>query len=193
MLGKKLLTIVCALGILASGACFGPIDHGPPRPAPPPLRPMEGVHTIRVTVTNASDTKHFASSRLAQSVIDQINYLSKRRNSGLHAIGSEGAKPADAVLAVTILTETPYSVNRVGPIGQADWKVACKASAILTANDGRVILSDPNLLLTERFSLDLASDQGATFNWDAPIVKNQTLYMMGLTLVERMIYLNSTN
>jgi len=193
MLGKKLLTIGCVLGILACGACFGPVYHGPPPPAPPPLRPMEGVHTIRVTVTNASDTKHFASSRLAQSVIDQINYLSRRRNSGLHAIGSEAAKPADAILAVTILTETPYSVNRLASLGQAEWKVACKASATLTANDGRVIWSDPNLLLTEQFSLDHASDQGATFNWDAPIVKNQTLYMMGFTLVGRMIYLNSTD
>ncbi len=187
MLGKKLLTVACVLGIVAIGACFGPIGGSPP--PPPPLRQVEGVHTIRVIVTNASDTRHIAPSRLAMSVILQINNRFGREMGGLHAIGSDDTGPADAAFSVTLLTETPHRVNRIVSVGQAEWKVTCKASATLTAKDGRVIWSDANLTLMEQFFIDHASDTGATMNWDAPIVKRASLYMMGSSLVEKMAYL----
>ena len=191
MLRKKLLAVACVLGILAIGACFGPIGGNPP--PPPPLRPMEGVHTIRVTVTNASDTRHIAPSRLAQSMIIQINNRVERVAGGLHAIGSDDAGPADAAFSVTLLSETAHRVNRFVSVGQAEWKVTCKASATLTAKDGRVIWSDANLTLMEQFFVDHANDKGATFNWDAPTVRNESLYMMGSNLVEKMVYLKPSH
>ena len=191
MLGKKLLTVACVLGILAIGACFGPIGGNPP--PPPPLGRVEGVHTIRVAVTNASDTQHIGPSRLARSVILQINNRFGREMGGLHAIGSDDAGPADAVYSVTLFSETSHRVNRIVSVGQAEWKVTCKASVTLTAKDGRVIWSDANLTLMEQFFIDHASDTGATMNWDAPNVKRAPLYMMGSSLVEKMAYLKPSH
>ncbi len=191
MLGKKLLTAGCALGILAIGACFGPIVSNPP--PPPPLRPLEGVRTIRVVVTNASETQHITASRLENSVILQINNRFGREMGGLHAISSDDAGSADATLSVTILNESAHRVNRIVSVGQAEWKVTCKSSATLTANNGDVIWSDADLSLMEQFFLDHASDTGATMNWDAPFVKRNALYMLASNLVEKMVYLKPSH
>jgi hypothetical protein len=183
MLEKKLLTLACVLGILACGACFGPIDRQPPMP--PPLRPLGDVQSIRVTVTNASEAHHLDPATLSQAIAKQINGLN--RLSGPHAESSDEPGGADAVLAVTIARESAHRPKLPSDAGQ--WWVTYAVAATLTTNDGRVLWRDDGIVLKNEYYLRPEDDKKTSFNWDAPNVKGDKLYSIAYEFARRMIYL----
>jgi len=104
MVEKKLLTLAGAVGILACGSCFLPPlpQRNPP---PPPVRMgLSGIRSIRVEVANSSPTHHLDPASLAQKIADAINEQSWRTKVSAYA-GKE-ADGGDAVLAITVLSET---------------------------------------------------------------------------------------
>src|ERR1035438_6901552 len=103
MLGKKLLTLACLLGILACGACSGPAYR------PPVVRPMVGVRTIQVVVANDSESRQLDPARLSAAIVVMLN----RRHDGIgngafQATSAETLGDADAVLDVKILKESAH-------------------------------------------------------------------------------------
>jgi hypothetical protein len=146
MLKKKLLTLACALGILSFGACFPiPIGQQPsPPPPPPPIRlDLQGIRSIRVAVENRSELQHLDPAILAQEIANQINWQSRGALVGGHA--ESGAQYEDAVLNVTILSETATpspGMSVPGPPGTSragNWSLLFKISATLTRKDGLVV------------------------------------------------------
>jgi hypothetical protein len=195
MLRKKLLTIGCVLGILACGACFGPLSNKPAPPPPPPLRPLGGVHTIRVTVSNTAESHHIDPSKFGRAVISVINSSNQptEGRSGLHGISANDPGSADAILAVTILAEDAHRVHQHDLFSLPGWKVSVTSSATLTANDGRVLWSDSSFTNTRIYYTNGASDKGAAFDWDTTIENGIELFRMTDRMVEEMIYVKSKN
>src|ERR1035438_9069294 len=97
MLEKKLLTLACAAGILACGACFLPPLPEHHRPPPLPARlALAGIQSIRVSVTNTSESHHLDPSDLALAVTKSINELTNE--TGVSAYDQRYA--GDAVLEI---------------------------------------------------------------------------------------------
>src|SRR5271168_4638715 len=103
MLVKKLITLACAVGILACGACFLPPPrmHTPPPTVPPNLL---GINRIRVVASNTSPTQHLDAAQLSLWLANQIS--GQARNATITGFSAQQAKNEDAVLEVTILNES---------------------------------------------------------------------------------------
>ncbi len=154
MLEKKLVTLACAAGILACGACFGPAPHqgppasspawmSPPRINPPKPIDLTGIPGILVKVTNAAETRHVAPQVLNRMIASKFNF---HEHSYIPRAYTQGApKPGDAVLQVTIVKEitgTEAAIDAQGPPGQF---LDLFMDASLTKVDGTIIWSESNL------------------------------------------------
>jgi len=136
MVKKKLLTLAGAVGILACGACFRPPlpQHAPRRP---PVRiGLEGIRSIRVEVANASPWHHLDPAALAQRIADTINEQSWRMNMKVNAHVGKKAGDGDAVLEITVLSET---VEAATPAKIGSRTFLIKDSATLTRLDGALV------------------------------------------------------
>jgi hypothetical protein len=181
MLGKKLLTIACVLGILAFGACFGPVYHPPPRPLAPGLD-LSGVHSIGVTVTNNSESHHVDTSTLEKVLEEQINDQS--RDIKVKARVQKGTGSGDAVLAVVILSENATEDSRPNAIGYHNWTFVMKMSVTLTARDGRVIWNGTN----EDYSFSQGFPAGSPVVWNGPRAQSSGDYFICLSLVNHVFF-----
>jgi hypothetical protein len=102
MVRKKLITLACAAGIVACGACFLPPPHEPP--PPPPRIDLSGSRAIRVEVTNASAAQHIDPADLSRWIAVSIN---AQRRAGIPPARADGkAGEGDAVLRVSIVDES---------------------------------------------------------------------------------------
>lgn len=146
MLKKKLITLACAVGILSFGACFSiPIGQQPSPPPPPPpiLLDLQGIQSIRVAVENSSESHHLDPQILAQAMANEINWETREALAGAHI--ETGAQEEDAVLNVTILSETATPSPQLsvpeppGTLKAGNWSLLFKISATLTRKDGQVI------------------------------------------------------
>ncbi len=135
MLKKKLLTLACAIGILAFGACFlPPIYHTPPAP-PPNLRPELGhIRTLHVRVSDMSQPSHLDTDRVAKSISEEMKLLTNG-----YIVVAPTADSADAVLDVTVTNENA-SAQTVNPVsGNTIWLFEINVSSSLMSADGEVL------------------------------------------------------
>jgi hypothetical protein len=139
MVRKKLLTLVCVLGILACGACFLPAPPPVRRPPPPRVSTLDlrGIHAICVTVTNPSNPGKIDPIALGQWIADAIN-LQKGPDLP-HAYGDPQATPGDAVLQVTVLEESVTSepANRTQSLSRLEFQMVMGTT--LTSPNGAVL------------------------------------------------------
>lgn len=183
MLRKKLLTLACVLGILACGACFGPI-YSPPAPPPPPLRTdVHGIHTIRVTVSSPSESHPLDPATLAEAVVDKVNW--QAGVTGIHAHVQEEAGNEDALMEVKVISESVHSSESPSPAGTRKWTFDFKLSATLTRQDGEVVWRETNRDYS--FFDYLATDNPADL-WDNPPVRIHVTSVLSLRLVQHMLY-----
>lgn len=184
MLEKKLLTLACAVGILACGACFLPPlpEHRPP---PPPLRlNLDGIQSVRVEAMNISETHHLDPVDLAQGVAHAIN--EKTWKAGLNAYTGKEAGDADAVLRITILNET---VDARGPASQANpgsMTISIKDTATLTRQDGVVVWSETE---SENSILRHFRQVSPTDAWNDSAAISSAIIAVGNRIVIRMFYI----
>jgi hypothetical protein len=128
---KKLLTVGCAAGILACGACFAP---------PPRIRVnLHGSRRIRVRVNNTSDTRRVDPAVLGPCIADAVN--GNIRGKATATAGGE-AQPGDIVLEVTVMDEQ-WDEHPVYAIRSVDW-YRLNLSASLNRSDGTVFWSKLN-------------------------------------------------
>jgi len=181
MLEKKLVTLVCAAGILACGACFLPPlpQH---RPQPPQVQlDLQGVQSIRVEVTNNSASHHLDSSELAQAIANSINWRTKETGVNAHVQKEAG----DAVLAIAVLSEmaTPGPILANG--GTVRWTFDVKTSASLTKLNGQTIWHSSEAY--SRFSRRFAATDQADV-WKDPMLQSWLATSLSQRLVYRMFY-----
>lgn len=181
MRSKQLLTALCALGILGSGACFLP----PPRdiePPPPPLHvDLRGSRKIRVEVTNSSPSQHIDARDLAWAVTTMLNQ--KANESGITAYEDGQSKSGDAVLRISILRESAIGRQAgAGPV-LINWQITIVLDATLTASDGAILWQKTN---TE-CELDYAdSHPDADAPWDEPWFRKSAYFIMFKPLVTQV-------
>jgi hypothetical protein len=134
MVSKKLITLACAAGIVACGACYLPSPHEPP---PPPLRiDLSGSEAIRVEVTNASATHHFNPADLSRWIAASIN---AQRRAGIPPARAGGeAVEGDAVLRVSLVDESLVSAPTTQGSSNAV-QVQLTLDATLTRPDGAIV------------------------------------------------------
>jgi hypothetical protein len=134
MLKKKLVTLACAVGILACGACFLPPlpEHVP---APPPVQlELQGVHRIHVVVENASPAHHLDADKLASWIAVRAKSLG--RSKKVTAFGGPSAPDQDGELKVTVLSETATPAQNAKKDGPAEWTFQVNVSAELRNTAG---------------------------------------------------------
>lgn len=130
------MTVVCAIGILACGACFLP----PPRQTlpPPPRIDLRGSRDISVVVTNVSETHHIDADAFGRWIADAINEDSGP--SGPKAHGGGKPNPGEAVLQISIKKESAESRTDTIPPALSVWTLSTTIDAMLLAADGTVVL-----------------------------------------------------
>jgi hypothetical protein len=139
MLKKKLLTLACAVGILASGACFVPaLIDDVHRPPPPPMSiDLHGIRRLDVTVTDTSTLKKVDTDKLADQIRFELNELS--RDTKVKARDPKDRKPADASLKITVLDESATPSPEKDAFEQEFWIFRIRIAASLTTRDGQEI------------------------------------------------------
>jgi len=178
MLGKKLLTLACVLGILACGACFGPIiEHLPI------VRALANARSIQVVVTNVSPTRHVDPSLFADALVEALNqpYQEGIEPASISATDAVQGTTADAILKVILLKESARPLHDLfQPPGF--WKNSVTLSATLTSRDGRVHWSSGEITLS-------AESQGS-LDQDNPLATRLWRNQIADDLQETMLYIN---
>lgn len=184
MLGrKKLLTLASVVGILACGACFLPPlpEH---KPAPPPIRNgLDGVQSIRVEVVNASPSHHLVPAALAQRVVTAINSQPWQTNVNAH-VGKD-AESEDAVLAITVLSET----SEAKPAKTGSTTFLIDDSATLTRLDGSLVWRETDAGNWISYTVD---EQHPADAWTIPGLVDGVEKALSDKLVFRMFYWGSS-
>lgn len=180
MLEKKLVTLACAAGILACGACFLPPPQQHPPTPPPVRRGLEGVHELRVEVANVSKSHRLEASALAAEVANIVRAQSHGR---ITAHISKEAGDGDAVLRIVISNENATPVPRPGESEM--WRFEIGTAATLTRTGGALVwtASDQVIDLTQ-------SPPGRTPEnvWDDPGVTDRLLATIANRLVFPMLF-----
>jgi hypothetical protein len=155
MRGKKLLTVGCAVGILAWGACFDP---------PPRIRlNLQGSRRIVVRVTNTTETRHIDPAVLGPCIAHAVN--SDLRGKATAVVGGEPG-PEDIVLNVTISKEEAQPDPFDKKPNVTRWVFNVTLSASLNRSDGTVLRTYAN----RYFGLTSGTALGGP--WDpAPLAK----------------------
>lgn len=175
MLEKKLLTLGCALAILACGACFLPPVHeyppqprpAPPLPIPPPPAPtlkvdLGATRSIRIVAQNASPSHRLDPARLSQWMAWAIN--NGTAHTGVTAHSTPAPIPGEAVLTVTILNENAADSRPPDAPRHQLWPVELDLSATLTRADGVVLQQIKNASFTRSFDFPV-SDPAVWNQW----------------------------
>jgi hypothetical protein len=179
MLEKKLVTLVCAAGILACGACFLPPlpQHAPP---PPPVQlDLQGIHRIRVQVTDNSEPHHLVASDVANWV--GLRLTAQARRAHVTAFSQKEPANEDAVLQVTLLSEA------AGPQSTGDsrvWGFHVNVSAVLTKAGGQVVWQESDGAYEFRRAFQ---SQRVEELWTEPAVQNWLTLAVGNRVVYRML------
>ncbi|MGC2639381.1 MAG: hypothetical protein WA294_19505 [Acidobacteriaceae bacterium] len=134
MLAKKLLTLACAAGILALGACFlpPPAVHRPP----PPRIDLHGIRRICVTASNKSESHHLNARYLAPSIAASID---SRVDDRILRASAACESSNDGALQIDILSESAAPQENPASSGSVRWSVAVTLNATLTDREGAVV------------------------------------------------------
>jgi len=178
MLKRKLLTLACAVGILASGACFN--TWGPPTPPLAPRIKSSGVHSIDVEVANLSQSQHIDPSTLARLVAESVNAYSRDTKVKAHARSNAGTE--DTVLTITILDESAaHDPSRVLPSNMLPWSIDVSLSATLKQKDGQVLWQEKE----DHYRVPSWSKAvDTTYPWKDPSVS----YSLSFDVIRRMLF-----
>jgi hypothetical protein len=179
MFEKKLVTLACAVGILACGACFLPPlpQHAPP---PPPVQlDLHGIQRIRVQVIDNSEPHRLAASDVANWVALRVTSQAKRAN--VTAFSQKEPANEDAVLQVTLLSETAApQPNETG----AAWDFHVNVSAVLTKAGGQVVWQESDGV----YEFHRASrPESVEELWKDPAIQNWLTLAVGDRLAYRML------
>ena len=188
MLEKKLVTLMCAVGILACGGCFLPPlpEHRPPPPPQPLEIDLQGVHDIRVHVTNVSESHHLDPSELAEAVANRINEQAWRTRVNARIDKEPGY--GDAVLEIAIVSENATPGTAAGNDGPGKvWFFQVKTTSTLAKLNGAVLWTESDG--GPGFSRKLASQDAADV-WTDPAVSHPLILAVGNRLVYRMVYVH---
>lgn len=185
MFKKKLLTVACALGILACGACFLPPLPAPtPRATAPPAPVLPrwiAIHTVRVVATDVSDKRHLDGDGLAMKVANRINWLTG--GTVIRAYASDQPGSEDAVLEVKVEKESETR-SATSP-KRDDWTFAIGISATMTDRYGQVRWQDaePAILYYGIFPHDPSLDE-----WNERGLKESLPDFLGERVAHRVLY-----
>jgi hypothetical protein len=182
MLEKKLLTLACAGGILACGACFLP-PMPERKPPPPPVRlDLQGIRRIRVDVKNQSPPNHLVPLQLAARVASEIIFQGRRLN--VTAYPDSVSDDEDGVLQVIVLSETGTPGKKLSNWNGIEWSFDIGISAVLTKKNGQVVWRE--LDGGYRFSNNFAQEDEVDL-WKEPPVLDRLTGDVGTRLVTRML------
>lgn len=182
MLEKKLITLACAAGILACGACFLPPLPEPKPKAPPILLDLHGIARIRVDVTNQSAQRHLDPLVLAKSVASEINLQGKRAH--VTAFANDGLGDEDGVLKLIVLSESATLEQQLADGNSAEWRFEVISSAVLTTKSGQVVWRETDGGYW--FSQSLRQESEAEV-WKDPALLYFLATSVGNKLVNRML------
>jgi len=133
MVEKRLLTLAGVVGILACGACFLPPLPQKKAPLSPPLT---SVHRIAIRVQDGTAGNLFDPTIMSSATASNFNRILTDYQFRAETYNTRGHD--DAVLRITVLNKTMSCV----PKGDGEYcSIELIASYILTAIDGRVLLS----------------------------------------------------
>jgi hypothetical protein len=182
MLEKKLVTLACAGGILACGACFLPPlpEHKPP---PPPVRlDLQGIRRIRVDVKNQSVSHHLDPLELATRVANEVT--AQGRRVGVTAYAGDSLGDEDGVLQVVVLSENGTQGKKLSNWNGVEWSFDLNISAVLTKKAGQVVWRESDG--DYRFSNNFAQEDEADL-WKEPLLLDRLTGDVGIRLVTRML------
>lgn len=181
MLEKKLLTLACALGILACGACFLPPlpEHRPPAP-PPPIASL-GVNNICVSVTNRSDAPHIDPAVFAGRVIVNIN---RRSPAGAPRARFCGGASPDATLQISIAGESVALEQSNPPSANLRYTFHLRIDATLVTPDGAVLWTDSR----PDYQSNTLTLPGSANPWKSPGFDAWVHHQVCDRLVSRMLF-----
>jgi hypothetical protein len=183
MLGKKLLTVACVMGMLLFGGCFWMGAGTPAPPAPPPLIDLQGVHRIEVAVSDASPERHIEPVGLGKDVVERIRW--NTRESGIKAEVQKQSGKGDAVLTITILSVSSAAVPSPRPPDYVRSMYQFKVSAALTRQDGRVIWQEAGGDYSVPTMYTALASQGV---WKADAMSEDVYFNLSDRLVQRMLF-----
>jgi hypothetical protein len=135
---KQTVTVLSALGILASGACFAPRNYRPP------VAPLPPGKSLNIAVTNTSRLHRVDPDEFAQELVNRL------RADHLTAQLSSSGNPADATLQIEI-TDEEWSDSDYG---------RCRAhfNVTLTQAGGAVLWHRSETIEAEGFLYHKAQD-----------------------------------
>jgi hypothetical protein len=185
MLSKKLLTLVCVLGILAFGGCIF-IPSGPAPPPAPPRVSFNGIQMMEIAATNASESHHLDPADLAAAVVKEINDHTKYTT--MKAEVQKGGAAGDAVLKITVLSETavpvPPSPHSSSSAKAGRWTFRFTVSSTLTKAGGEVVWSETD----GTYPVFQPTKEDPQDAWNDPKVRRSFISNVGSDLVIRMFY-----
>jgi hypothetical protein len=182
MLERKLVTLACAAGILASGACFLPPLPNRAPASPPIALDLQGVKNIGVRVINKSSVQRLSASDVAGFIERRLALEGRRAHLAAYPAGDD--TPQDAVLQVTILSESATPAAYANGTGIA-WDLNVSASAVLTKTGGRVIWQETDESYHIRYETRQESEDAL---WkEDPVAKSRLSQGVANRLVFRLL------
>jgi hypothetical protein len=167
---KKLLTLGCAAGILACGACFLPPPHEPPPPLPPNLA---AVHTIAIQVEDTTTENRLDPVPMSEATARNFNRLWADFRVRAKPFGAESK--SDSVLRITVRRKTE-SCSLSG--GKMFCSYEMIASFTVTAADGSVLQNKAE----QRSQFGLWVDAGAAHgDWNSSPNRQRAAYALAMT------------
>jgi len=183
MLGKKLLTVACVVGLLLCGGCFWLGAGTPTPPPPPPLIDLQGVHRIEVAVTDASPEHHIEPVDLGKDVVERIRW--NTRDSGIKAEVQRHAGVGDAVLKITILSVSSAAAANPRPPDYVRSMYQFKVSTSLTRPNGQVIWQEAGGDYSVPSMYTAIDSQGV---WKADAMSEDVYFNLSDRLAQRMLF-----
>ena len=183
MLKKKVLTVACAIAIVATGACFLPPEHVPPPPLPPYL---VQVRTFAIQVQDASGKDLIDGDAMSRAVASNFNELWK--DYSVRARPFQPSGHTEATLRITLARKSASGSSTEQ--GKQRWNFELSASSTLTAPDGRLLWQeqDENSHFTVRLENGLPPD-----GWNSRIVMKQSAYSLAMVVGEKIFHIPHSN
>jgi hypothetical protein len=176
MLEKKLVTLGCAVSILACGACFLPPLQGPKPPLPPALT---SVHLIAVHVEDGTARNLFDPLIMSSATASNFNRLWKE--FPVRAEAFDAGIPSDATLKITVIRTTASCIPRDKDKQFCSFEFF--ASFTVTGAGGRILQSEPEE--GSRFGLWFKGNS-LPETWNSDPFRQEATYALAMTAGEML-------
>jgi hypothetical protein len=176
MLEKKLLTLGCAIEILACGACFLPPLPEPKPPLPPALA---SVHIIAIDVEDGTASNFFDPRFMSNTTAGNFNRLWKEFPVRAKAFNAGG--PSDATLKITVLRNKASC--KPGDKGKQFCSFEMIASFAVTAAEGRILENKSEEI--SKFGLWLEG-KPLPESWNSNPFRQEAAYALAMTAGDKL-------